>query len=200
MKQTTIDNNHLGPATAPDTNEGGYRTNPKTAPTTHRETQLTDYTGDANVPNNNGYEIANVDMKNTTRQFTTSEYTGGAGAVDSNAPVSRKEYENATTTSTRQEVAKGRAPPPSGPKTYIAGNDINATTNKDTAETNKQLNERGVVTTRITNSIPQANGCAVTHEKIRVPNKPLDDRLDPKILDAYKENPYTHSLHSFAFP
>lgn len=199
LKQTTVDNNHFNPANAPDTAQGGYETNDYIAPTTHRESQLESYTGDANKPGSNGYQIANIDMKNTARQFTTTEYTGGAGAVDSQAPESRTEYDNATTTSNRQEVARGRAPPPSGPKTYIAGDDINATTNRDSATTNKKLNSRGVVTTRVTNSIPQAEQCGVTHEKIRVPNKPLDERLDPGILDAFKENPYTQSLHSFAY-
>lgn len=199
IKQTTIDDNHFGPADAPDSKYGGYQTNPKTAPTTHRETQLSSYTGDPNTPGTDGYQIANVDMKNTSRQFTTTDYTGTASAVDNQAPTSRKEYENAVTNSNRQEVSKGRAPPPSGPKTYVSGKDINASTNRDTSTTNKKLNSRGVITTRVTNSIPQADQCGVTQQKTTLPNKPLDDRLDPSILDAYHENPYTQSLHSAPF-
>ena len=199
MKQTTIDNDYLGPAIAPDTMFGGYQTNEHTAPTTHRETMLTGYVGDANIPGNNGYQIANVDMKNTARQFTTTDYTGGAVAHDSSAPSSRTEYDNATTTSNRQDVSKGRAPPPSGSKNYISGKDINAKTSKDTGITNKILNERGIVSTRVINSLPQPDKCGVTHEKKQLPNKPIDDRLDPAILNAFRENPYTKSLHSYAF-
>ena len=199
MKQTTIDDNRFGPAAADDTNLGGYQTNPRTAPTTHRESQLSSYTGDANKPGSNGYQIASVDMKNTARQFTTTDYTGTAGAVDNQAPASRIEYNNATTTSHRQEVSQGRAPTSTGPKTYIAGDDINASTTKNTTETNEKLNKRGAVTTRVTSSIPQPSQCGVTHEKIQLPNKPLADRLDPATLNAFRENPYTQSLNSFAF-
>ncbi len=199
LKQTTVDHNYYGAADASETAEGGYQTASYDAPTTHRETELTSYTGDPNKPNNDGYKIASVTMKNTVRQFSITDYTGNAGSGDRSMETSRKEYDNATTHSSRQEIAKGRAPPPSGPKTYISGNNINASTNKDTAIINKKLNTRGAITTRVTNSIPQAEQRGVTHEKITLPNKPLDDRLDPNILDAFHENPYTQSLHSFVF-
>ena len=44
------------------------------------------------------------------------------------------------------------------------------------------------------------NKCEETTDKATLPNAPLRNRLDPVMVDAFKENPYTQSLESYVFP
>ena len=199
IKETTIDNDHLGVATSSD-GYGGYQTNPRNAPNTHRQDTTREYFGEVRGEERGGYEVTKVKAKNTSRQFlANNSYTGGAGSQNV-APGSRKKYRNAKTKSFRQIVSKGRAPGPSGPKTYISKNNINATTKKDTMTNNRRVNERGVISTKVYNSIPQANKCSVTKKPNKVSNEVLNCRLDPTLLKPFKKNPYTQSLHSYVFP
>ena len=62
----------------------------------------------------------------------------------------------------------------------------------------KYINERGVQANKVYNSIPQMNHLNITQEKEIVPNEPLADRINPIIVDAFKENPYTQPLDSWA--
>ena len=51
---------------------------------------------------------------------------------------------------------------------------------------------------KVYQEIPTDNTCEYTQEKDTLDNVKLSDRLDPSTLDPFKENPYTHSLASFA--
>jgi hypothetical protein len=63
---------------------------------------------------------------------------------------------------------------------------------------NKYIQERGTQSNKVYNSIPQLTQCNVTQTKEIVPNEPLADRINPDILDAFKTNPYSQSLTSWA--
>ena len=52
---------------------------------------------------------------------------------------------------------------------------------------------------KIYQTIPTDSTVEYTQEKDTLDNKRLSDRLDPTNLDPFKENPYTHSLASFAY-
>ena len=43
------------------------------------------------------------------------------------------------------------------------------------------------------------NTCEYTQDKDTLDNVKLSDRLDPNMLDPFRENPYTQSLASFAY-
>ena len=64
---------------------------------------------------------------------------------------------------------------------------------------NVRIEDRGVMSTKVYNSIPQKNGFGETHHKDQLPNAPLADRINPELLNAFRKNPYTQSLHSYAF-
>ena len=51
---------------------------------------------------------------------------------------------------------------------------------------------------KIYQEIPIDNKCEYTRNKDTLNNNKLSDRLDPTMLDPFKENPYTQSLASFA--
>lgn len=198
IKQQTENDNHMGTASS-KSGLGGYQTNPKKASNTHRQDTSTEYFGDSQGNQVGGYKIKNINLPNTSRQFTSNNsYTGVAGSSDK-TPESRMKYKNAKTKSSRQIVSKGRAPGPSGSKKFVSKKDINATTKKDSTLTNKRVNKRGVISTKIYNSIPQVNKSSITKQKMKVSNKVLDNRLDPTLLEPFKKNPYTQSLKSYAY-
>jgi hypothetical protein len=72
------------------------------------------------------------------------------------------------------------------------------TTNKIGDIQNKYLNERGVQANKVYNSIPQMTHINITQDKEIVPNEPLADRINGEILTAFRENPYSQSLTSWA--
>mgnify|MGYP006092993093 FL=1 len=51
---------------------------------------------------------------------------------------------------------------------------------------------------KVYQEIPQDNVCQFTQDKETLNNEKISDRLDPSMLDPFKENPYTQSLSSFA--
>jgi hypothetical protein len=73
------------------------------------------------------------------------------------------------------------------------------TTNKLNDIQNNYINERGVQSTVVYNSIPQVDRTQLTQNKEIVPNEPLSIRnVDPSMIKAFQENPYTQSLTSWA--
>ena len=52
---------------------------------------------------------------------------------------------------------------------------------------------------KVYQEIPTDNTCEYTQEKDTLDNVKLSDRLDPTMLDPFKQNPYTQSLASFAY-
>jgi hypothetical protein len=204
-RQTTQLMDYLTPANASE--EGkvqGYMNALETtiAPVTQRQDTSVEYQGNAYSEREGGYTIANMEDKNTNRQFTSDyEYSGIAGPKGQiSAPMSHEEYDNSTVRSLRQDVSMGRAPVLSGPKNALGGDQIYATTKKMGELQNVALAERAVVPTAITNSLPQVEPWQVTKDKTTVPNQPIENRLDPNLLNAFRNNPYTQPLDSYIFP
>ena len=52
---------------------------------------------------------------------------------------------------------------------------------------------------KVYQEIPTDNTCEYTQEKDTLDNVKLADRLDPVMLDPFKDNPYTQSLASFVY-
>ena len=198
IKETTHILDHLN--NPKDTKDTGYIAKKENmdAPVTHRQTTTTDYTGDAKGEEVGGYEIADPDPKNTVRQFTSDyEYEGIAGPANENKPLSYEDIYNSTISSVRQDVSKGRIPANQGPKNSLTGADMHVSVNKNTEHNNKAVKERGVSSTKVYNFNSNLPTCSKTVDKNTLPNQ---DRLDPAMVNAYKENPYTQSLNSYAFP
>ena len=99
---------------------------------------------------------------------------------------------------TRGTTDNGYTPNPGGINEIIDSANIKMTTTKLGDIQNKYLTERGVSTNKIYNSIPQMNQMNLSQTKEIVPNEPLANRINPEILDAFLENPYTQSLGSWA--
>ena len=197
-KETTMAHNVMGIATQ---NRGdGHLTTGIQVPDTIRQDTSVYYVGDATGPEVGGYDVTEVQAPDTLRQSTSDiEYYGGAGNDGTGGkPMSYADIYNAEIKALRGEQDEGYTPGAMGPNQGIDPNSINLSTSKIGDIQNKYIQERGVQSNKVYNSIPQMVPCNVTQTKEIVPNEPLADRINPVILDAFKNNPYSQSLSSWA--
>jgi hypothetical protein len=178
---------------------GGYKNIKMRAKDTNRITTSVHYVGDAKGESRGGYKNANVRAKNTERQFHTAEVKGNAGPATVKAQTSYEDSYNMSVKTIREQVAVGRKPAHSGPKQIYSKDYINMKTTRTGDIDNARIEDRGVSSTKVYNSMPQKNQFGETHYKETLPNEPLADRINPEILDAFRANPYTQSLHSYVF-
>ena len=199
MKETAMAGDLMGNVNKQSNGEG-YKIKEMEAVNTNRQFTSTEYTGNSQHPEEGGYKTADVNAPNTNRQFTSdTEYSGIAGSSADEKPPSYEDIYNSTIKSLREDVAIGRTPAAVGTNQPISGADIKVTTRKIGDLQNKHITERGVMSTKVYNSLPQKSKCAQTKDRESVPNKPLADRLDPAMLDQFKSNPYTQPLDSYFY-
>ena len=199
IKQQTIMNNSMGNIQN-QLSGGAYKTKKMDAKNTQRMTTSVHYTGDATGPKRGGYTETSVKAKNTVRQFLTGEVKGNAAPASVKAPKSYGDMYNATIHSIREQVAVGRTPSKEGAKVGVSKEAVNMNTSRHGDQENYRIENRGVMSTKIYNSIPQPNQFGETHFKDVLPNDPIGvDRIDPDLLKAFKSNPFTQSLHSFSW-
>jgi len=196
VKETTLLENAVGQAAM--TRNDGYLSTDVNVPDTIRQHTSVQYVGDPTGPELGAYEVTDVNAPNTMRQFTSDiEYFGTAGEVNPK-PISYEDVYNAEIKALRGTTDKGYTPNPGGINEIVDSSTLNVTSKKIGDIQNDYINERGVQCTKIYNSIPQMNNLNITQDKNTVPNEPLNDRINPDLLTAFKENPYTKSLNSWA--
>ena len=199
IKQQTMVNNSMGNIQN-QLSGGAYKTKKMDAKNTQRMTTSVHYTGDATGPKRGGYTETSVKAKNTVRQFLTGEVKGNAAPASVKAPKSYGDVYNATIHSVREQVAVGRTPSKEGAKVGVSKEAVNMNTSRHGDQENVRIENRGVMSTKVYNSIPQPNQFGETHFKDTLPNSPIGiDRINPDILDAFRKNPFTQSLHSYAW-
>jgi hypothetical protein len=198
IKQSTMLKDSLGLAS--EIRNDGHTIKQVQVPGTQRMTTSVDYVGDANGPELGAYDVTGVEAKHTLKQDTSNiEYTGNAGNDGvNNVPMSYEDIYNAEIKAIRGTIDKGFTPGPNGPNKIVGGRDINATTHKLNETQNEYLVERGVQSDKVYNSIPQLTEVNITSRKDIAPNEPLADRINPEMISAFKENPYTQPLSSWA--
>jgi hypothetical protein len=199
IKQQTIVNNSMGNIQN-QLSGGGYKTKKMDAKNTQRMTTSVHYTGDATGPKRGGYTETSLKAKNTVRQFLTGEVKGNAAPASVKAPKSYGDIYNATIHSVREQVAVGRTPSKEGAKVGVSKEAVNMNTSRHGDQENYRIENRGVMSTKVYNSVPQPNQFGETHFKDTLANDPIGvDRINPDILDAFRSNPFTQSLHSYAW-
>ena len=188
MKETLVDDGRVGIVSGQIGNMR-IRNGQKAKTTTKETTILEDVMGGIYKALGMGYDVTKNEIRNTVRQFTgDTNYMGGANSKDKRGET-REAMGNTTTRSLREQVSRGREPTLSGKKQF--NNRVNVTTKKLGDIQNRYYNERGLMPTKVYNSLPQQNNCGETKDKTTVPNEPLQDRLDPHLLDQLKDNPYS---------
>lgn len=140
-----------------------------------------------------GHTTNPADAPFTQKQFLSDhEYTGTAGSGLSEANSNYNSMYNASLNANKQEIAKGRKPMGSNVK-LVNGKDKLAVLHKrQMSGVNAERVEKGNVY-----AVPPNNDDKVYSLKVGLTNEMNDERIDPEILDAYRSNPYTHSLNSY---
>jgi hypothetical protein len=197
IKETTMANNIMGVAT--QGRGDGHTVTDIQVPDTIRQDTSVYYVGDATGPESGAYDVTEVNAPDTLRQSTSDiEYYGGAGNDGAAKAMSYEDIYNAEIKALRGDQDSGYTPGAMGPSQGVEPGNINLTTSKIGDIQNKYIQERGVQSNKVYNSIPQIVPCNITQTKEIVPNEPLADRINPDILDAFKTNPYSQSLASWA--
>ena len=148
--------------------------------------------------NGSGYKVTIVDPKNTNRQFTSdNDYIGSAAPASKKKTISYESSYNMETNANREEIAKGRSPTKQSVK---FANGVSSVLNYEVKKIEgDSINWRGnIKTSNVGDTFNPTNitPCTVTSIKNNVPSEYT--RLDVSILDAYKDNPLTQSLNSYA--
>ena len=201
LKEITEDSNHMGFVQYPENvAPGGYLSTNVSMRNTHKQfTSDYYYTGvpdgEVGKGSGRGYLAASYKAKNTNKQFTSDwEYTGSAGFYQP-GQVSYGAAYNARLNPNKEEISRGRAPTQSKEKLMAGGDMVNMNHKKMDAD---RVNLREPAETYVYTAPPQKNQCAVTMTKQNLPEDIQRARMDPEILNAYRENPYTQSLQSAA--
>jgi hypothetical protein len=170
--------------------------------TIRQNVKVEDYVGGMNTNQYGGaYKVTIVDPKYTSRQETLVEnYTGTAGHTIS----ANQEYcaaYAAETNGLKEEIAKGRDPTQNSVKLAAGGDMQNVDVKRiDSDRKNPRDLEQDMPNCDVPYQLPPtANPASITKEKNTVFNN-YTERIQPEILDAYRNNPYTQSLHSYVFP
>ena len=180
-------------------NGGGYiaASAGTTAPETNRQTTSDiDYYGVPDADNQGGGAgyLTNEHVALETNRQTTSDndYTGGANASVS-APISYESVYNATMNALKEEVAKGRAPTNSSVKVVSGAETMNVEDKNVSVIENMRVPAPDKTYAETATAL--ANTCTITKDSN---NESRDQtvRIDPELLKAHRENPYTHSLNS----
>lgn len=203
MKEVTIDNDYVGIVGGQDTlKPGGYTSTSVDMKSTNRQF-LTDWyyqgiaDGETGTGPGRGYLATRYEARNTNRQFLNDyEYNGGSkSAVD--RPASYDSMYNAHMNPNREEIALGREPTLSNVK-LAAGGDMWNLENQRKLEADR-VNIREPAETLLYSAPPQKNMCGLTQTKSKLPEDTIRHRMDSDILDAFRENPYTKPLDSYAY-
>jgi len=202
MKEVTIDNEHVGfVGNQQDLKPGGYTSTSVDMKNTNRQF-LTDWyyqgiaDGEVGTGTGRGYLAARYDAKNTNRQFLNDwEWEGPAKSFYNN-PSSYDSMYNAHMNPNREEIALGREPTPESAKLNAGGDFVNLEHRRIEAD---QINIREPAETFVYEAPPQKNSCGLTRVKSKLPEDSQRARINPEILDAFRQNPYTQSLSSSVY-
>lgn len=156
---------------------------------------------------NNGYISGGMEMpterlydeiKNTKKQFTSNDQNYmGVGGTEVAQPTDYLQYDNAETNATKEIIAQGRYPVPEGNKYYNSKETYNIEVKKNESD---YYNHRQTHYDRMNPEYLAANSCEFTHFKDKLDDRSIAGRTtDPNLLSAFRNNPYTQSLESFAY-
>ena len=197
IKEQTIDNDYIGPVTTEIKDAPAQDMTP--LKTTQKETTHSEHFGQVALNEDGAYQNENVEARETNRESCNGEVIapahratgGGYETTNSNINLTeRSQYDNV-----------GYTPGAQAPNEIPNAKQINAQLRRTGDMKNDAIRSRGVVPTRIVNSIQQTNLQSVTRTRTRLPVNEIANRTqDPTLLNAFRSNPYTQSLFSYIWP
>jgi hypothetical protein len=135
--------------------------------------------------------------KPTKKQTTNFEHTGIAGSYLSGS-MAQDQFSRADLNPNKEIISQGRAPTTENTKIMSGMDTLNVDIKKIESDYfMPRINNLDKVYQEIPTE--QEDVREYTQEKDTLDNVTLSDRLDPSMLDPFKQNPYTQSLASFAY-
>lgn len=123
------------------------------------------------------------------------EYTGNAQG-STLQEMAQDQYYRAETNPNKEVIAQGREPTRESAKIMNGGDTMNVDIKKIESD---YFNHHQTGVDRVYQVIPQDQPCELTRSKDTLDNDKLAYRIEGDLLDPFKHNPYTQSLHSFAY-
>lgn len=164
--------------------------------TTRETTEHTDYRGAATYDKGSGYMVDPAEAPATQKQFTSDyEYTGIVGSGRTEGQRTDSAERNARLNLNKQSIAKGRKPMGSNVKIWNGKEVMNVLHKRQMSGVNAERVEKSAVYQKT----PSNDNKVYTNLRVNLSNDVQQNLIDPDILDAYRENPYTHSLSSYAY-
>ena len=202
LKEVTIDNDHTGFVGAQQTlKSGGYISTSVDMKNTNRQFTTDWYyqgiaDGETGTGTGRGYLAASYEAKNTNRQFLNDWEWEGPAKHYMNKPQSYDDMYNARMNPNKEEISLGREPTQESVKLGAGSDLVNIEHRRIEGD---QINIREPAETFIYNAPPQKNNCGITRVKSKLPEETIRQRINPNILKAFNENPYTQSLSSSVY-
>ena len=133
--------------------------------------------------------------KTGKKETVLFEYTGGARG-STLQEMAQDQYFRADLNPNKEEISRGRPPTIESVKLANGMDTINMDIKKIEDD---YFNHRINGVTHVFQEIPTDNTCKYTRDKDTLNNDKIAHRIEGDLLDPFKHNPYTHSLHSFAY-
>uniref|UniRef100_A0A6C0CEH8 Uncharacterized protein n=1 Tax=viral metagenome TaxID=1070528 RepID=A0A6C0CEH8_9ZZZZ len=123
------------------------------------------------------------------------EYTGNAQG-STLQEMAQDQYYRADLNINKEVIAQGREPTRESAKISNGGDIMNVDIKKIESD---YFTHHQTGVDRVYQVIPQDQPCELTRSKDTLDNDKLAYRIEGDLLDPFKHNPYTQSLHSFAY-
>ena len=131
----------------------------------------------------------------TTKDTTHFDYTGNAGGYIK-GDMGQDNFMNAETNPTKELISQGRAPTLNNVK-VVNGSDI---MNIDVKKIdNDYINHRLNGVEKVYGELPDEPTCKTTTTKDRLDDTSIANRIEPELLNPFRQNPFTQPLTSFSY-
>ena len=136
------------------------------------------------------------DNPKTSKKETVLFEHIGNGRGSTLLEMAQDQYFRADLNPNKEIISQGRAPTTESVKIANGMDTINMDIQKIEDD---YFNHRINGVTHVFQKIPTENTCKFTRDKDTLNNDKIANRIEGDLLDPFKHNPYTHSLHSFAY-
>ena len=193
VRETTLSESALGGVSTMG-DSSGYRTANVNAKTTNKQiTSDNYYSGNAENTNADGYKTASVHAPVTSKQVMSDHEHFGMANADTEAARSYEDIYNAIVNTTREGMYEKPLPTLSGPKQSKGTEGVNLTTVPITQPESRTTQNIG----RVYQTPVSKASLTLTRDNIQQ-DAMENDRNNPELLNAFRNNPYTHPVTSFA--
>ena len=134
-------------------------------------------------------------VKTSKKETVLFEHTGNARG-STLQEMAQDQYFRADLNPNKEIISQGREPTPESTKLANGMDTINMDIKKIESD---YFTHHQTGVDRVYQALPRREQCEYTRDKDTLDNDKLAYRIEGDLLDPFKHNPYTHSLHSFAY-